>query len=325
MKKHGIFAGALSAGIAGYLIYDADINGTLPAAALFFCFFLLLLSCILPGIADSITTRLSAVLAGKPLLYWLFPIFPASLYFLTFVTQPKFFGIHLLYFACYIYVPLLLAYVSVHTHPTLQVITGILAAASIWIPFDHRWYKSFWPGRFPFAYEFCSLSAVLITIFLFLIVQKPILNGYRLAPRGKDFRYIAVLSLLSFILIIPLGVMTGFLEFRSQLSFEPFYILAFIGIFLSIALVEEILFRGVLQNLFERLLKNRNAALAAASVLFGMSHWNNAKPGFVYHYIVLASIAGVFYGLAYRKSNSLFPAIFLHALVDTLWLALFVK
>ena len=40
-------------------------------------------------------------------------------------------------------------------------------------------------------------------------------------------------------------------------------------------------------------------------------------------YALLATIAGIFYGSAWRKTGSIFPAAIVHALVDTTWHLLF--
>ncbi len=325
MKRYALVTGILSAGIIGYLIYDADISGIFPALFLFISMFLLLVLCLLPGYDESSTNILSDYLINKPRLYWVFLLTPAVIYLLTFVIQNQFWGVHLLNFMLYVVVPFVLVYSFRRAYLTVQHIIGLLTAAIIWIPFDHRWYKSFWPEKFPFSYEFCSLLAVLLVIYLFLIVVKQDGVGYRLVPQHKDFFYIGTLTIVVFAIIIPIGVLTGFLVFKEQIKFDSYYLFAFIGIFLSVALVEEIIFRGIIQNLLEKLLKNEYIALVIASILFGLTHWNNADPGFAIHYIALASMAGVLYGLAYRKTKSLFPAIFLHALVDTIWLALFVK
>ena len=136
---------------------------------------------------------------------------------------------------------------------------------------------------------------------------------------------LAVITGMISLIIIPAGVITGFLEFKDKIRFDPYYILAFVGIFLTIGLVEEIVFRAVIQNSLEKLFKSHIPALITASVLFGLTHRNNAEPGFAFVYIILASIAGVFYGTAYKRSGSLFAPVFIHALVDTIWMALFIK
>jgi membrane protease YdiL (CAAX protease family) len=64
------------------------------------------------------------------------------------------------------------------------------------------------------------------------------------------------------------------------------------------------------------------AGWCAASVLFGLSHITNM--GFPnWRYVVLASLAGLFYGWTWRKTGSIFASSIVHALVDALWHFLF--
>ena len=59
-----------------------------------------------------------------------------------------------------------------------------------------------------------------------------------------------------------------------------------------------------------------------ASVLFGFSHITNLHfPN--WKYVLLASIAGFFYGWTWRKTGSIFASALVHAGVDILWHFLF--
>lgn len=314
----------LSAALVGYLLLDAEIRLPMPFASMFLSLFFLLISVLLPG-CEHLASELSAIFKKRPSYSWLFPAYPLTLYLLTMVTQDQFWGTHLLYFSAYILIPFLLVKLSARAGLVIQYAAGIAAAASLWIPFDHRWYSSFWPGRFFFGYNFLSLIVVLMIVFLFQLIQGQADMGYRLIPRRADFPLVFVLTLAVAVLIIPAGVISGFLSFRSAIRIRPDDLLTFVGIFLTIGLVEEIVFRGIVQRYLEKIFRSHWPALITASVLFGLTHWNNAAPGFAVHYIIFASIAGVLYGTAYKKSGSLFPAIFLHALVDLIWLVLFTK
>lgn len=73
------------------------------------------------------------------------------------------------------------------------------------------------------------------------------------------------------------------------------------------------------------------AALLLASVIFGLSHLDNPNPPFLpvtlrgrhfavpWLYVVLATIAGIFYGLAYRRTSKITASALVHCLVDTWW------
>lgn len=157
MKRYALITGALSVGIIGYLIYDANVKGIFPALFLFIGMFSLLMFCLLPGYDEQISEKLSGYMTNKPWMYWIFLVFPFTVYLLTFVTQHDFWGVHLLYFSIYIITPFVLTYLFKQVNHTVRYIISIITAAILWIPFDHRWYKYFWPEKFPFAYEFISL------------------------------------------------------------------------------------------------------------------------------------------------------------------------
>jgi membrane protease YdiL (CAAX protease family) len=59
-----------------------------------------------------------------------------------------------------------------------------------------------------------------------------------------------------------------------------------------------------------------------AALVFGAAHLDNG--GFPnLRYALLATLAGVFYGRAFRQGGSLMPAALVHTLVDSVWVALF--
>ncbi len=81
--------------------------------------------------------------------------------------------------------------------------------------------------------------------------------------------------------------------------------------------------------------KRPTAALVVASVIFGLSHLDNPNPPFLpvtlwgrhyavpWLYVVLATIAGIFYGLAYRRTGKITASALVHCLVDTWWALFF--
>src|SRR3989449_11643561 len=79
----------------------------------------------------------------------------------------------------------------------------------------------------------------------------------------------------------------------------------FVGIFLFTALPEEFLFRGLIQNWLQRTVRSGAISLAIASLIFGASHLNNGSPIPNYRYFLMATIAGMFYGRAWRNTGSL--------------------
>jgi uncharacterized protein len=117
---------------------------------------------------------------------------------------------------------------------------------------------------------------------------------------------------------LPLGFALHFITWNPQWHGVPAFASDFTVIFLFVAITEELFFRGLLQNLLEGSFRSRYGAQAVTAVLFGLSHIRHA-PFPNWRYVALATIAGWFYGSAYRRHRSLMASAITHALVDTLW------
>jgi uncharacterized protein len=92
-------------------------------------------------------------------------------------------------------------------------------------------------------------------------------------------------------------------------------------IFVSIGVVEEILFRDAIQNLLWRRL-GPICALVVASIVFGLAHVNKRALGFDvpnWPYAGVAAIAGLGYGFVFWKTNSVIASATVHAMVDAMW------
>ena len=66
----------------------------------------------------------------------------------------------------------------------------------------------------------------------------------------------------------------------------------------------------------------RTASLLVTAVIFGLSHFNKRTAFFNWRYVLLAAIAGVFYGRAWRAERRIGASAITHATVDTVWGAL---
>jgi uncharacterized protein len=108
------------------------------------------------------------------------------------------------------------------------------------------------------------------------------------------------------------------LHFHAYIPAGSHVVLAWVFTFFFIAVPEELFFRGWMQNLLERRL-GRNGALLTTAVLFGLSHFNKRAVHFNWRYVVLAALAGVFYGRAWRQERRVGASGVTHASVDTLW------
>ena len=122
---------------------------------------------------------------------------------------------------------------------------------------------------------------------------------------------------------IGLGLALGFLRWHARLpGAGPFCALMLVS-FLFVAVPEEVFFRGLLQNLLLTRLPRR-PALALASVLFGLAHYVHG-PVFNWRYVILAAIAGGFYGRAWLRDRRVSASAIAHALVDVVWVTWFLN
>jgi uncharacterized protein len=120
------------------------------------------------------------------------------------------------------------------------------------------------------------------------------------------------------VIAIPLGLALGFLHMHATWPDPLRAVAAFVFTFLFIAIPEELFFRGWLQNLLERRI-GRMGALVLTAVLFGLAHWNKRTASFNWRYVLMAAIAGIFYGRAWRAQRRVGASAITHATVDTLW------
>jgi uncharacterized protein len=197
-----------------------------------------------------------------------------------------------------------------------------LAAILIWLPVEFRWMYRLFPYPPPLTHILTILLALSTGVAAFVLVRR--LDGIGYAVNwARGFGWNVFFNLAAFgVIAIPLGIKMGFLTYGPSHPRVHSLPATAIGIFFFTAWPEEFLFRGVLQNLFSRTFRNQWAGLVLASIVFGLSHILHA-PFPNWKYVILATIAGFFYGRAWMKSGSMFPSAIVHALVDISWHVLF--
>jgi len=183
---------------------------------------------------------------------------------------------------------------------------------------DLRWLEPAWPHKLAALGKLTLLDAGL---YAFLAVRCLSGVGYDLRLRARDWG-IGLREVAFYIPIaIPLGLALGFLHIHYRIDRSWLIVPAWILTFVGIALPEEIFFRGWMQNLLERRI-GRLAALLVTACLFGLAHFNKRTTLFNWRYVLLAAIAGLFYGRAWRQDRRIGASAITHSTVDTLWGAL---
>lgn len=191
----------------------------------------------------------------------------------------------------------------------------------LWAPIEFAWGRNLFPYPAEATHTLEILLALNAGIIAFLYLRELDGIGYT-AAWGKGFGWVVVLSFLAFAAIaIPLGEWMHFIAWSPSMARLEALPLSALGILLFTAWPEEFLFRGLLQNLLSKSFRNETAGWILASGLFGLSHIVHGFPN--WKYVFLAAIAGLFYGFAWRKTGSMTGSCLVHALVDTIWHALF--
>lgn len=134
-------------------------------------------------------------------------------------------------------------------------------------------------------------------------------------PGARGIGVVANNIALAIILLLPVGLATGaFVPLAADLAL-PDSAIRLMGLFLLVALPQEILFRGALHSYFaDDLHLGFNPSLLLSSLLFGAAHLGMGlvSPW----YVALALIAGVLYARAFVFTRNIASAALVHAAVN---------
>lgn len=180
---------------------------------------------------------------------------------------------------------------------------------------DLRWFEAAWPAHLAVFNKMLLLDA---GIYGFTLIRQLDGVGFDLRLRLRDvgigLREAAIYTPIA----LALGLALGFLHVHRAWPHVLMIPAAWIFTFFFIAVPEELFFRGWLQNLLERCI-GRTAALLLTAMLFGLAHFNKRTANFNWRYVLLAAIAGIFYGRAWRSNRRVGASAITHATVDTIW------
>lgn len=190
-----------------------------------------------------------------------------------------------------------------------------LVLATLGLAVDLRWFERAWP---PHLSAFNKILLLDMGIYGFLMLRELSGVGFDLRLKLRDLRVGVREYALYAPMALVLGLGLGFLHFHAHWPRGLQALGAFVFTFVLIAIPEELFFRGWLQNLLERRL-GRVPALLVTAVLFGMTHFNKRAVHFNWRYVLMAALAGIFYGRAWRQNRRVGASALTHALVDTTW------
>jgi membrane protease YdiL (CAAX protease family) len=190
-----------------------------------------------------------------------------------------------------------------------------LVLATLGLAVDLRLFEAAWPAHLAIFNKMILLD---VGVYGFIALRQLDGTGFDLRLRLRD----AAIGLREVALYTPialaLGLVLGFLHLHRDWRGLAPIAGAWIFTFFFIAVPEELFFRGWMQNLLERRM-GRIPALLLTAALFGLSHFNKRAVFFNWRYVLLAAVAGVFYGRAWRQERRVGASAITHSTVDAIW------
>ena len=190
-----------------------------------------------------------------------------------------------------------------------------LVLITLGLAVDLRWFEGAWPAHLAVFNKVLLLDA---GIYGFVLIRELDGAGFDLRLRLKDVG----IGLREWAFYMPIGLLIGLgLGFLHPHRVWPGVLLiagAWFFTFFFVAVPEELFFRGWLENLLEKRL-GRTGSLLLTSCLFGLAHFNKRAAHFNWRYVLLAALAGVFYGRAWRSERRVGASAVTHATVDAVW------
>jgi membrane protease YdiL (CAAX protease family) len=191
----------------------------------------------------------------------------------------------------------------------------VFALAVIALPVEFGWIGRSFPH--PGLNVLPKILLLDSALYAFLVVRQLDGVGYDFRASARDvmiglreFSFFAPIAL-----IVGLGI--GFISLQHGTPTASSAMAAVLVTFFFIAVPEELFFRGLLQNLLEARIGYRGS-LFLTSAVFGFSHFNKPQP-FNWRYVLLATLAGLFYGRAWHDRRRVLCSATTHTLVDVIW------
>jgi hypothetical protein len=180
---------------------------------------------------------------------------------------------------------------------------------------DLRWFEGAWPAHLAVFNKILLLDA---GIYGFVLIRQLEGTGFDLRLRGNDLAIGVREAAFYTPIALVLGLALGFLHMHAVWPGVGAIAGAWIFTFFFVAVPEELFFRGWLQNLLEKRI-GRIAALLVTAAVFGLAHFNKRAATFNWRYVLLAALAGIFYGRAWLAERRVGASAVTHATIDAIW------
>ncbi len=190
-----------------------------------------------------------------------------------------------------------------------------LILAALGLAIDLRWFEGAWPAHLAVFNKILLLDA---GIYGFVLIRRLDGTGFDLRLRRKDFGVGLREAVFYIPIALALGLALGFLHAHKVWPGMWAIAGAWFFTFFFVAVPEELFFRGWLQNLLEKRI-GRYGALFVTAGVFGLAHFNKRTTAFNWRYVLLAALAGIFYGRAWRAQRRVGASAVTHATIDAIW------
>ncbi len=187
-----------------------------------------------------------------------------------------------------------------------------------------KYFAAIYPAPYP-RVEIAILGKLMVfqsAVLVLMLARRVPETGYGFLPTWREWR-IGALHFLYFVPVgLPLALGIHAVRFARP---APLWLIAgtFLGVLWVLALAEEFLFRGVLQPMIERATRNRAAALALTSLIFGLAHLTFGRQFPNWRWVLVAGTMGWFCGRARNQAGGIRAAMVTHALTVTAWKGFF--
>lgn len=146
--------------------------------------------------------------------------------------------------------------------------------------------------------------------------------GYTFKLTPFDIVVAVLLAVVHIALAVPLALTIRFAKLRQRFTLKQNAgreIAAFMGVFMS-ALTEELLFRGLIQNMMEQRTSPESLlALVGSSLSFSIAHISKNKLGWTppnFRFAACALLSGLVSGLSWRLTSKVTASAITHAISD---------
>lgn len=205
----------------------------------------------------------------------------------------------------------------------ISELIDLVTVLIIWLPIEFKLLsKDFSPTGSVSQWGFLTASLNIVNTFSVLRPFSKLDHakelGYSFKFSPADILIGLVSGLLYCLFAVPLAKNIGFGKLKRPTGLKPAKELPILfGMYMN-AVTEELLFRGLIQNMLEQRLGQQSLiALLLASMLFGAAHLKKSKMGFEfpnYRLAAISTVSGIFCGLTWRYSGKITTSAIPHAI-----------